>query len=87
MISDHAQTRIRQRGLKEEDLLFIVENGSPAGDGYLLTSHDAQEIVASAKRQIALAERLKNKLAIVRDDVVVTAFTPTRQQLSRRLRN
>ena len=86
MISQHAHARILQIGLKEEDLDFIFQNGTEAGDGFFLTTQDVQEIVTQAKRSISLAQRLKNKLAVRRDDVVVTAFPLSPKQQRRRLR-
>lgn len=72
--TQHAAARIRQRGLREKDVEFILRHGTHAGNGVILAARDVQRIVAEAKRTIDMAARLKNKRVIADGDEVITAF-------------
>ena len=76
----HGMARIRQRGLKESDVDFIMRNGTDTGDGYMVTEKDARNMIKKAKQLIAMAERLRNKRIVADGAEVLTAFHATRQQ-------
>jgi hypothetical protein len=79
-LTNHAVVRARQRGLRKEDVDFILRVGTDIGDGVMLTVKDAQEIITEAKRIINRAERLKNVRVVAADGKVITAFHATRRQ-------
>lgn len=77
----HAHARIRQRGMREQDVEFILNHGTENGDRVFLSARDADALILKAKKMIAAAERLKNKMVVIRDGKVITAFTADRRQL------
>jgi hypothetical protein len=58
--TNHAYARIRQRGLRERDVEFIVNYGTDTGDDTILAKTDARRVIPNAKRTIRMAERLVN---------------------------
>lgn len=58
--TQHALSRIRQRGLYESDIQIILDSGTPVGnDSVLLLDHDVEREVRKLKREIARLERLR----------------------------
>ena len=80
ILTEHAQTRIRQRGIKESDIDFILDKGSFNSKGYMLTAKDCDGIVQEAKRLIRQANRLKGKFIAADGETVITAFPASRKQ-------
>jgi len=78
--TNHARGRIRQRGLRERDVEFILNYGTDTGDGVILAKKDAQRIIANAKRQIEAAERLVNKRVVADGEEIITVFHADRRQ-------
>ena len=39
-LSDHADGRLRQRGVRASDVALVVTHGTPVSDGYLLRARD-----------------------------------------------
>jgi hypothetical protein len=70
----HARVRIRQRGLREGDVEFILNHGTDTGDGAILADKDARRVIAEAKKQIDMAERLRNKRVVADGDEIITVF-------------
>lgn len=73
-ITRHAAARIRQRGLRESDVAFVLAHGTPVPDGYMLTAHDAADLEREARHLMAMAQRLKGKLVVTSGAAVVTAY-------------
>lgn len=84
-LSRHAQARMRQRGLRNEDILFVCEHGTDTGRGILLTTDDVANLEAEARHTLALAQRLKNVLVVINASTVKTAFRTSPSQQSRML--
>ena len=78
--TNHARTRMRQRGLRDHDVELILTHGTDTGDGVILATKDAQRIINRAKRAIKMAERLQNKRVIADGDEVITVFHASRRQ-------
>ncbi len=79
-LTAHAGQRLRQRGMRESDLAFILSNGTDVGRGVIITEHDAANIERGARKLIETAHRLKGKLLVVDRDVVITTFHADRRQ-------
>ena len=74
----HAQARMRQRGLRKTDPELILEYGTEIGqDRIMLREQDADKAIQSRKREIAILERLKNKVVVVSDGRLITAYHAT----------
>ena len=82
IISRHGNVRMAQRGVRETDLEVILAYGTDIGrNRIMLRRRDAAEAVRTLKRQIANIERLTDKVLVVADGQLVTAYhqsTPIR---------
>ena len=86
-LSQHASRRIRQRGLRERDMHFILEAGSPVGDDSLMLLRcDVDRAIATRKSEISALERLRGCRVVVQADALVTVYRPTRRTEKRLLR-
>lgn len=75
LFSQHAQTRMRQRGLSESDIELIVRCGSVVRRGLrLLRGQDIDHEMRRLKRRIQDLERLKNCAVVMDDDTVITCY-------------
>jgi hypothetical protein len=85
--SSHAQTRIRQRGIRESDIPMIVAAGTPIDqDSVLLLAQDADREIRRLKQEIAAFERPKGWRVVIVGDTVVTVYRPSRKTEKRLLR-
>jgi Domain of unknown function (DUF4258) len=73
-ITKHAEVRIQQRGRRPKDIEFVLKHGSETSGGILLTRQDADAIEQEAKREIALARKLRNVFIACENGVVKTVF-------------
>lgn len=74
-LTQHAQTRIRQRGFREQDMELIVECGTLVRPGlHVLRDRDVAKEIRAAKQRIQTLERLRGSAAVVEQGVVVTRY-------------
>lgn len=73
-LSNHAESRLNQRGIRIADVDFLLEHGTRVGDRVIFSRKDFAEIEREAKEMIKRAERMVGKCVIVKEDVVVTGF-------------
>ncbi len=86
-LSDHAAQRIRQRGLKEDDLPLLLECSSAIDEDVLqLLDDDVMREVAKRKREIRALERLRGCQVVVAGQEVVTVYQPSKRRTKRNLR-
>lgn len=86
-ISQHAKVRVRQRGLRENDLNLIVQVGTAIDvDSVFLLDRDVEREVRKRKREIVTLERLRGCRVVVVGETVVTVYRPTRKIEKRLLR-
>lgn len=86
-ISQHALTRVRQRGLRECDISVIVEAGTPVDDeSVLLLGQDVDREIRKHKQKITDLERLRGCRVVIADETVVTVYRPSRETEKRLLR-
>ena len=79
-LSQHADTRIRQRGLRAADVGLVVAYGSPVPGGVLLRTRDVAQAEAEMKRVVSRLHRLAGTFVAVADGTVLSAFRPTKVQ-------
>lgn len=80
VLSQHAEVRAKQRGLRADDLRFVCEYGTQTDRGYIFTEKDAAQMEAEARAMIRRAERLRGVLVPVAEGVMKTAFKATHAQ-------
>lgn len=86
-LTRHAETRMRQRGLRGEDVRLLLEAASQvAPDAYLMTEQDAAREIAQRKRDIQVLERLRGCKVVVKDGAVLTCYHPSSDNLKKTLR-
>lgn len=79
-LSQHAEIRAKQRGLRKDDIYFVCEHGTQTERGYIFTEKDAAQLEAEARDLIQRAARLRGVLVPVTDGVVKTVFKTTQPQ-------
>jgi hypothetical protein len=86
-LTSHARTRMRQRGLRDEDLKLVLATATQvSSDAYMLTRKDVDREIAIRKQEIRLLERLESCKVVVVDGAVVTCFHADRAAQKRALR-
>ncbi len=79
MITRHGEVRMAQRGIRETDLTILLTHGTEIGrDRIMIRKRDAADEIRSLKKQIANIERLKDKVLVVPDGILVTAYHQTK---------
>jgi hypothetical protein len=74
-LTGHVQSRMRQRGLRDDDLRLLLETASQVSpDAYLLTERDAAREIAMRKREIQQIGRLKGCKVVIQGDAVITCY-------------
>ena len=74
-ITHHAATRMKQRGLFYKDVELIFKFGTDIGrDRIMLTRKDAATITEELKRMIATVNRLTDKVIVVEEGRLITAY-------------
>lgn len=86
--TQHALTRIRQRGLRECDIDVIMEAGTRiTPDSVYLRERDVDREVRKRKKEIAALERLRGCRVVTTEDMkVITVYRPCRKTEKRLLR-
>ena len=81
-ITRHGHVRMSQRGIRQADLEVILMHGTDIGrNRIMLKRRDAAEAIRTLKKQITNIERLTDKVLVVEDGRLVTAYhqsTPVR---------
>ena len=86
-LSNHAEARMRQRGLRLSDLELVLRCASEIGeDIYFLSSKDAEREIRRRKHEIQSLERLRDQKIVVADDTVVTCYRSHSRDQRRMLR-
>lgn len=78
--SQHALGRMRQRGFREADVDYIIERGTPTGEGYLLTGRDVAERLTELKSEIERLRRLKGAFVAVADGTILSVYRPGKRK-------
>ena len=74
-LTTHAETRMRQRGLRDADLHLILDTATQvAPDAYLMKRADAAREIAKRKKEIQKLEKLKDYKVIVEEGTIITLY-------------
>ena len=74
----HSQTRMSQRGFRKTDLEVLLAHGTDIGrNRIMLRRRDSAKLIRDLKKQIAKIERLTDKVLIVTEGQLVTAYHQT----------
>ena len=85
-LTDHARSRLRQRGFRERDIALVLTFGTPGSRGrYLLRARDVLAAIRDLKRTMADLQRLRNAVVVVEDDSVVTVYHSATRRARRAL--
>ena len=85
--SRHAETRMQQRGIREEDIALIIGLGTQVDDEtWFMRNRDVTRGIEILKRGIRLLERLANRKVVMRRGHVVTAYPSRPADQKRTLR-
>ncbi|WP_067296428.1 MULTISPECIES: hypothetical protein [Sulfitobacter] len=77
-LTRHAETRMRQRGYKDEDVDLVFRVGTRvADDAFLLTDKDAARAIRKRKQEIQQLERLRGSQVIVEGETLITLYHTT----------
>lgn len=83
----HATARMRQRGVRDDDLSLILSCATSVdGETLILRNRDVQREVEARKREIQMLERLKGQLLVIRKGRAVTTYKPHPAALKRKRR-
>ena len=83
----HAETRMRQRGIRNGDVVLILECGTQTDDEtWLMRDRDVRREIERRKREIQALGRLKGKKVVMRGEQVVTAYPSRSDDRKRTLR-
>jgi len=74
-LTHHAAIRMRQCGLRDDDLRLLLGTASQISpDAYMLTERDAAREIERRKREIQSLERLRGCKVVVEEGAVVTCY-------------
>lgn len=86
-LTKHLKARVRQRGLREDDVLVVMRLGEEWGDGIIMiTERVARREIEVRRREIARIQRLACKAVVARDNHVITAYHETESKRRTRRR-
>lgn len=84
-LTKHAQIRIRQRGVRQHDLAFVLQHGTESAGGIFFSDDDAELVEAESRSNIRRAQRLRNLFVATEGSVIKTALRATKSQQRRLL--
>ena len=85
--SQHAETRMQQRGIRKADILIILAYGTQIDDEtYFMRNRDANREIETRKREIQMLSRLANRKVVIRNGRVITAYPSNPVDQKRTLR-
>ena len=86
-VTQHAETRMSQRGIRKEDFgLLLATADQVASDAYLMTNEIVDEEIAHRKKEIQQFERLRGKKLIIENGTVITSYHATRRDQTKTYR-
>jgi len=86
-ITGHALTRMAQRGIRSDDLDFILAVGTEVDDGILVRRKDVLLIERQMKALLKRLRRIEGKRLVVADGHLITAYHASDDQQSRLLKS
>ncbi len=87
-LTRHAEVRMRQRGLRDNDINLLLQSASQISpDTYLLTKQDVAREITRCKREIQNLERLKGCKIVVERGCIVTCYHAVAKAQRKNLRH
>ena len=79
--SNHATTRLQQRGMRNSDIKMVIKTGTVLDDdSIVLLNSDVVRAINKRKKEIAVLERLRSVRVVLGDDnCVITAYKTDRK--------
>ena len=85
--TQHAETRMQQRGIRERDVPFIVDLGTQVDDEtWILLKRDVAREIDIRKREIQKLERLENCKVVMLGQHLITVYPSRPADQKRTLR-
>lgn len=86
-LTDHAQKRMNQRGLRDADLRLLLASATQvSSDSYLLTREDVAREIAERKRDIQRLERMSGYKVVVDGETIITCYRSSARNQQRTMR-
>lgn len=82
-LSNHAQERMRQRGISNADVDLVRAFGTPVDDGYIVTRKDVECLEQEV--HVQRLERLVDTAVIEQEGTIVTVYRASKQRRRRLL--
>jgi len=73
-LTQHAQTRMRQRGFSNHDIALVRSYGTPVRDGFLLTRKDVTRSRSEAGNDIQRLDHLTDTLVVEIEGAVRSVY-------------
>ena len=84
-ITRHAEVRLSQRGIRHSDLNVLLDHGTDIGQNKLmLRAQDAERVIRNLKKQIARIQRLTDKVIVVSEGTLITAYHQSNSRRTKR---
>ena len=78
--SGHAERRMNQRGIRENDVELVHRYGTHLNDqSFLLKKQDVAREISRRKKEIQALERLSGCKVVLSGDVVITVYHSTQR--------
>ena len=85
--TQHAETRMQQRGIRGKDVPFIVDLGTQVDDEtWILLQRDVAREIDIRKREIQKLERLENCKVVMFGQHIISVYPSRRSDQKRTLR-
>lgn len=85
ILSNHARSRMCQRGIKSDDVDLIRSFGEQVDEGFLMSDRAVDQMIVYLKSTMQSLERLRGVALIGGGEHVITIYRADRQRI-RRLR-
>lgn len=86
-LSEHARTRMQQRGYRPDDSEIIVQHGTLTPGGYLMRNCDVDTLQRELKRQIRKLDHLRGSFVVLDGRTVISIYRPASAKAQRLLRS
>lgn len=74
-VTQHAETRMRQRGFRNADIDLVLSVGTRiADDAFFVSNHDVMREIERRRREIQQLERLRGSKLVVQGETVITLY-------------
>ena len=85
--SRHAENRMQQRGMQEQDIQLVLDYGTETSDGIFLRRKDIKSAEHDLKKMLQRLNRLAGSYVVLDGENIVTAYRPDTRKEKRILAN